>query len=115
MDYLRYYVVSLMMLAGIAGFALGGYWLWAGLGTYVVLFVLALLSGPDIKPRTIHHPRLADIPLYLHLPLIIALYATFAWRVGAGLGLAAGWLMQVKLLSYRCPAIRSVLGLDVYM
>lgn len=62
MDYLRYYVVSLMMVIGIAGFALGGYWLWAGLGTYVVLFMLAMLSGPDLKPRVIHHPRLADIP-----------------------------------------------------
>lgn len=55
MDYLRYYVVSLMLLAGIAGFALGGYWLWAGLGIYVVLFVLALLSGPD-NQATHHSP-----------------------------------------------------------
>lgn len=98
MDYLRYYVVSVMMIVGIVGFALGGYWLWAGLGTYIALFVLAMLSSQDIKPRTIHHPLLADIPLYLHLPLIIALYATFAWRVGAGLGLESGWPVSIALV-----------------
>ena len=41
-DYLRYYIVSLMVIIGIAGFVVGGYWMFAGIGTYVALFVLAL-------------------------------------------------------------------------
>ncbi|TAJ18421.1 MAG: xylene monooxygenase, partial [Rugosibacter sp.] len=61
-DYLRYYVVSLMLIIGIAGFAAGGYWMWAGIGTYPVLFVLALFSGRDYQLRKIRHPMLADIP-----------------------------------------------------
>ncbi len=97
-DYLRYYVVSLMMVAGIAGFMMGGYWMWAGIGTYAVLFVLALLAGPDHRLRSIKHPWLADIPLYLHMLLLMALYAVFAWRVGTDVGVAPGWPMVVALV-----------------
>jgi len=45
-DYLRYYIVSLMVMIGIAGFVVGGYWVFAGIGTYVALFVLALFFRP---------------------------------------------------------------------
>ena len=98
MDYLRYYIVSLMMLIGIVGCLLGGYWLWAGISTYGVLFILALLSKPDHQPRVINHPLIADIPLYLHLILLMALFAAFSWRVGVGIGVPAGWPTVIALI-----------------
>lgn len=87
-DYLRYYINSLVVLAGIAGFLLGGYWMWAGLGTFFVLAGLDFMSKPDHSVRNFRYPRLADVPLYLHCVLMIALYAAFAWRVQAGAGVS---------------------------
>jgi toluene methyl-monooxygenase len=85
-DYLRYYLCSLMVLAGIVGFLLGGWWMWAGLGTFFVLAGLDMLSRPDFSVRRFRYPRLADVPLYLHGALMVALYAAFAWRMHAGVG-----------------------------
>jgi alkane 1-monooxygenase len=85
-DYLRYYLCSLTVLAGIGGFIAGGWWMGAGLGTFVVLAVLAQFAPVDHGVRRFRHPWLADIPLYLHGVLMIALYAAFAWRMRAGIG-----------------------------
>jgi toluene methyl-monooxygenase len=85
-DYVRYYLGSLVVLAGIAGFLAGGYWVWAGAGTFFVLAALDAVSKPDHAVRRIRHPRLADVPLYLHCALMVALYGAFAWRMGSGIG-----------------------------
>lgn len=77
-DYLRYYLCSLVVLAGIAGFVLGGYWMWAGLGTFFVLAGLDFISRPDYGVRRFRYPRLAGVPLYLHCALMVALYGAFA-------------------------------------
>jgi alkane 1-monooxygenase len=90
-DYIRYYIVTLMVLIGIAGFVLGGYGMYAGIATYVVLFVLAIFSGKDFKQRKKINPLIADIPLYLHIVLMFALFGAFAWRVGVGIGVPEGW------------------------
>ena len=87
MDYLRYYLCTAMVLTGIFGFWLGGQGLWAGILTFPALLVADLLLGKDHARRHIAMPHLADIPLYLHVILMIALYATFAWRMGTGIGL----------------------------
>ena len=90
MDYLRYYLCSLTVGIAIIGFMLGGQWMWLGLGTFPVLMALDLLLGKDFAPRKINHPLIADIPLYLHVALMVALYATFAWRVDQGIGTSGG-------------------------
>ncbi|MEL0083389.1 MAG: alkane 1-monooxygenase [Gammaproteobacteria bacterium] len=86
MDYLRYYLCTLIVLAGIAGCALGGQWMWLGIATYPILGILDLLLGKDHKPRRISMPNLADLPLYIHVVLMVVLYATFSWRIGTGVG-----------------------------
>ncbi|MFT3771847.1 MAG: alkane 1-monooxygenase [Minicystis sp.] len=79
MDYARYYLGTLFMIAGIAGFALGGPWVWLGAATFPAAVLLDLLTGrPDPTPRAIRHPRLAEIPLYLHALLMPALVITAA-------------------------------------
>jgi alkane 1-monooxygenase len=81
-DYLRYYLGTLMMVCGVAGFVLGGPFVWLGLATFPLLVVLDLaLQRPDYATRRIAHPTLADVPLYLHVPLVGALLGAAAWRV----------------------------------
>ena len=97
-DYLRYYLCSLTVLAGIAGFIAGGWWMGAGLGTFFVLALAAQVSPVDHAVRQFRHPLLADLPLYLHGALMIALYGAFAWRLQAGIGIE-GFGAQAAVLA----------------
>jgi alkane 1-monooxygenase len=84
MDYLRYYLGTLFVVAGIVGFVLGGGWIWLGASTFLVVTVLDLMAQtPDHATRKISHPFIADIPLYLHAALLPMLVAAAAWRVRA--------------------------------
>ena len=112
MDYLRYYLATVVVGAGILGFALGGYWVWLGIGTFIPLLIVDVLSKPDLKTRQISIPWLVDVPLYLHLFLMIALYVMFIhWLVSVqasngsvttinliGAILSLGWLGAVPNL-----------------
>lgn len=84
MDYLRYYFNTLLVLAAILGFYLGGQWVWIGASTYLVLLMLDLLLANDYKNRKINHPFLASLPLYLHVILMVVMYGMFAWRMKQG-------------------------------
>jgi alkane 1-monooxygenase len=85
-DYARYYLANLMVAAGIAGFALGGAWVWAGAATLPVLVIVDLFaSRRELATRVVRHPRLADVPLYLHAILLVGLIVTAAIRAHAGL------------------------------
>lgn len=110
MDYLRYYLANLMTAFGIAGFVLGGAWVWLGATTILLVLIGDLLLGRDERPRKAVASALADVPLYLHVVLTVGLYLVMAWRVGQGLeaesaaGLAAilvgavlslGWLSAI--------------------
>jgi len=77
MNYLRYYLGALMVIAGITGFIIGGPWVWLGLATFIPLLVLDSLFKADFNHYDIKIEWLAEIPLYLHLFLMIGLYASF--------------------------------------
>ncbi|MFO0761668.1 MAG: alkane 1-monooxygenase [Byssovorax sp.] len=84
MDYLRYYLATLFMALGVAGFVLGGAWVWLGASTFLLAVVLDLTAQkPDHAARKVRYPALADVPLYLHVALLVALVAAAAWRVHA--------------------------------
>lgn len=108
MDSLRYYIVPLTTLCGVIGFWLGGPWVWMGIGTFPVLMVLDLALPADTAPRKIGHGWVADLPLYLHVMLMFALYAAFIYSVNKGsnpltghgaLGQIAGTLLSLVWLS----------------
>jgi toluene methyl-monooxygenase len=81
--YLRYYLGNVFTLLGVVGFAVGGSWVWLGAATFPLLVALDLLFlRPDLSERNLRHPRLADLPLYLHLPLMVALLVLAARRIG---------------------------------
>lgn len=86
MDYLRYYLNTALVLIAILGFYLGGQWVWLGASTYLGLLILDLLLPKDYANRTIRHPFWADLPLYLHVILMIVMYGMFAWRMQQGFG-----------------------------
>lgn len=84
MDHLRYYLVPLTTSVGVLGFLMGGAWVWLGIATFPVLLVLDMSLPEDVAPRRIRNGLAADIPLYLHVVLMMALYAAFIRSVMIG-------------------------------
>jgi alkane 1-monooxygenase len=82
MDYVRYYLGTVFMLAGISGFVLGGAWVWLGATTFLWALLLDLLAlQSDYCRPVLRHRQLADVPLYLHALLVPLLVGTAAMRV----------------------------------
>lgn len=109
----RYYIVTAVVAAAVCGLWLGGSWAWLGIATFPVLMVLDIVLPADHRPRNITLPVLADIPLYLHLPLLVGLWALFITRLGewstgapgamtgwqiVGMALSVGWIGAVPNL-----------------
>ncbi|MDN8071216.1 alkane 1-monooxygenase [Burkholderia vietnamiensis] len=85
MDTLRYWlVIPTTTLAGVLGFALGGYWVWLGIATFPVLLLLDVLLPRDFAVRRIGSPLLADAALYAHCLLLLAMYVFFVLSVAHG-------------------------------
>ena len=84
MDALRYFLVPAMTLTGVAGFILGGPFVWLGIATFVVLMLLDIVLPSDHKARSRGIAPVADIAIFLQLPLIVALYLAFANSVTSG-------------------------------
>lgn len=110
MDALRYYVTPLVTTVGIAGFVMGGPWVWLGASTFLALMTLDIILPSDTAMRRIRFGFAADFPLYLQLPLMLGLYAAFISGVNQGhidlsspaqfIGavLSIGWLSGVPTL-----------------
>lgn len=110
MDSLRYFLSPVVTSIGVAGFVLGGHFVWLGISTFPVLMILDLVLPPDTDARNIPHAWIADMHLFLQLPLMIGLYAAFLISVKSGrndLGsgmqlvgsfLSIGWLSAVPTL-----------------
>ena len=101
MDALRYAIVPLTTLAGVAGFVLGGQYVWLGLGTFPVLLFFDIALPRDFAQRKLSAPWLADLALYLHAVLMVALYVTFLVSVRHGSNDIAhsGWQFAGSLLT----------------
>lgn len=104
MDTLRYWlVVPTTTLAGVLGFALGGPWIWLGIATFPVLFLLDVILPRDFAPRRIGSPWLVDAALYANCLLMLALYVAFVMSVASGSnplnGPGAGWALAGSIAS----------------
>lgn len=91
MDAIRYYLANALTATGIAGFLLGGQWVWLGASTILLILLGDLIAGRDERPRRIPASALADLPLYLHVGLMLGVYLAMAWRVGQGFPGQGGW------------------------
>jgi len=102
-DTLRYWLAPTTTLCGVIGFLIGGQAVWLGFVTFPVLLLLDIVLPRDIAPRRIASPFLADLALYTHVLLIVALYVTFVASVARGInplwGDGAGWQIAGSLLT----------------
>ncbi len=112
MNYLRYYLGAAIVIAGIIGFLLGDAWVWLGLATFIPLLMIDVIAKKDLKRYDANIDWLAELPLYLHLFLMVALYAAFVhWmmleqQIGQppslilliGAAFSLGWLGAVPSL-----------------
>lgn len=103
MDVLRYHLGPLTTLGGVVGFLLGGPWVWLGIAGFPVLLALDLLLAPDHARRRFGAGFAADLPLYLHVLFLLALYPAFLYSVATGLnplaGPGSGWQVAGSILS----------------
>jgi len=108
MDYLRYYLATVVVACGFLGFYWGGNWVFLGVGTFIPLLIMDTLMPYDYRSRKIRYPIVADIPLFLHVLLMFMVYAAFIrWAATAesispgqwlGAVLTLGWLGAVPNL-----------------
>ncbi|AGK54553.1 fatty acid desaturase [Bacillus sp. 1NLA3E] len=85
LDHLRYYWNTIIVLAAIYGYILGGQWVWIGsVGVIVFLLLGDLLFGKDEAKRNIKYPWIPNFVLYLHVPLMFVLYGAYCWRILQG-------------------------------
>lgn len=115
MDYLRYYLGPAVTGLAVLGLALGGNWVWLGIGVFPVLLILDVALPRDLRSRAVGNALLGDVPLYLQIPLLVALWTFFLQRLsgwaedGAGSGelsnlqvlgmvLSVGWIGAVPTL-----------------
>jgi hypothetical protein len=109
MDTARYYLATLVVGLAALGVHLGGLWAWVGIATLPVLTVLDAILPPDYRMRSVKSESLTNLPLYLHVPLMVGLWACFldqlrqwhegtvtlSWPVLLGMVLSVGWLGAV--------------------
>ncbi|MDX2425608.1 MAG: fatty acid desaturase [Cycloclasticus sp.] len=126
MNYIRYYLGSLIVVIGIIGFIKGEFWVWLGLSTFIPLLIIDVVAKTDTKVYGISMPWLGEVPLYMHLFLMLGLYASFThWmmleqQAGGqtplflllGSALSLGWLGAVPTLpvNHELMHRRSVVG-----
>ncbi len=90
LDTLRYYLIPATTLCGVIGFLIGGNAVWLGLATFPVLLLFDVVLPRDEARRHGVVPFLADLALYLHVGLIVMLYAAFVASVHRGLNSLTG-------------------------
>lgn len=90
MDALRYFIIPLTTASGVAGFLLGGPYVWLGFLTFPLLLALDVALPDDLEPRKPGIGGMADLALHLQLPLLITLFAAFAYSVKSGINPIVG-------------------------
>src|ERR1700686_5156442 len=101
MDYVKYYAVAAISVAGLAGFLMGGNWVWLGFATFPLVTLLDTALPRDLSMRRITSPFWANVPVWLGALAPIVIFVAFAWRLSIevldpwqiiGGVLSSGWL-----------------------
>lgn len=98
LKYLRFLGVYLFAAVTTLGIALGGAWMWLGVGfVYVVMTFGDELMGDDYSEPAYGHPALLNSVLYLGVPVLALLCFVLAWMAGSGDLLGFGAWAQARL------------------
>lgn len=84
---LKGWLNPLCLVLSIYAIAQGGWWLWVPFASLFVLFNLGdMLLPKDLSPPVDVAPDslLFNLPIYVGLPLLVVLNATFLWLLGSG-------------------------------
>lgn len=105
--YLRYFLISFLVLAAAIATALGGIFMW--LGFLLISFLVVggdEMFGEDTDNPDFKHPWILNLQLYSSLPLLIVLSFAFAWQLSDRdlLGFGA-WVQQFT--GYDLIAVRA--------
>jgi hypothetical protein len=85
LKYLRYLGIYLFACITTLGLALGGAWMWLGVGVvYVVMTLGDELLGDDYGEPAYRHPALLNSLLYLAVPVLAFMCFVMAWMAGTG-------------------------------
>ena len=105
--YIRYFMMPTLLVATIAGFMLGGQWLWFGFCLILVGVVGGdAIAGRDLKTPVYNQTWIFNfVQMVLNFTLLLVMLIVFAWMLGRpgsdflGLGMfvksLSGWDMQV--------------------
>lgn len=104
--YLRYFLLSVVLLLSIAAMMLGGYWmLFAGAAGVLLGLGLDNLVGDDLDDPDYQHTWILDFQLFSTLPLLLLLTLTLAWQISSwdflGFGAAFQWLTGIDPFALR--------------
>ncbi len=110
LKYLRYLGIHLFACVATLGLALGGAWMWLGVGVvYAVLTFGDELLGDDYSEPAYRYPRLLDALLYLAVPVLAFMCFVMAWMAGSGDLLGFGAWVQGHV-GYDLFAARAATG-----
>lgn len=108
LHYAKYYITPLLAPLAFIGILLGGAWMWLGFASLgLIVLVGDLFLGEDTSEPDYKHVWLLQIPLFLALPILVALLATLAWSLGSpgtdflGIGAALSALFNYDFLAAR--------------
>ncbi|HXW10630.1 MAG TPA: alkane 1-monooxygenase [Steroidobacteraceae bacterium] len=108
--YLKFLAVHGFVLATTLGIALGGAWMWLGIGViYAVMIAGDEWIGDDYAEPAYAQPRLLDALLYLALPTLGLLCCVMAWMAGSGDLFGLGAWVQAQA-GYDLFAARAATG-----
>ncbi len=83
-EYIKYYLAVIVVGIAYVGFALGGDWVWLGLGTFPALALIDTLLPRDLSQRKMRNAFWAAVPVWIACLAPVFLYALAAWQVAHG-------------------------------
>ena len=123
-DYLKYYAATVMLGLTIAGYLIGGDWVWLGFSTFFIVTLTDFVLPRDYALRNMNSAFWAAIPVWIGAIGPVVVFLVLAWRISVGdmstaqtIGatLGAGWVAlmpgiaaQHEMFHSRHPLTRTI-------
>jgi fatty acid desaturase len=85
LKYIKYLSNHLLILVTVAGFLLGGHWLWLGIAALVPALIAGdFLLGDETETPKYSYPAILNLILYSYLPVMMGAVVLFVWTMAPG-------------------------------